>query len=100
MEIKCKVIIDGGVTVVSLTQADLDQAKEILIKALKDDQKSQIVAVPNKPKPPSDATHFHPIEPLYCKFGKAHQLFVCVGETWIRVKSSVKKSLMRELQLL
>ncbi|UVB01363.1 hypothetical protein [Acinetobacter lwoffii] len=31
-----------------------------------------------KANAPHDATHYHPVEPLYCKFGKAHKLFVCL----------------------
>lgn len=51
-----------------------------------------------KANAPHDATHYHPVEPLYCKFGKAYELFVWMGGAWIRAKPKVKRALISGLE--
>lgn len=53
-----------------------------------------------KANAPHDATHYHPVEPLYCKFGKAHELFIWMSSVWIRAKPKIKTALIGGLESL
>lgn len=43
---------------------------------------------------PEGATHYHPTEPLYIKFGEKYDIYVWFNNEWVRAKSKIKKGLM------